>query len=82
MKKFFTFCHAFIFALALLANSNISYAQPCPGGPPCGGGPGPCTSPPCNPPNPPGLAPIDGGTLFLLGSGLLYGVNRLRRKEK
>ncbi len=77
MKKFFSFCRIILFVLVLISNTTVSYAQP--GG---GGGPGPCTSPPCNPPNPPGLAPIDGGTLFLLGSGLLYGVNRLRRKEK
>ncbi|MCF6278975.1 MAG: hypothetical protein L3J14_01360 [Flavobacteriaceae bacterium] len=53
----------------------VSYAQ----GP--GGGPGPCTSPPCNPPNPPGL-PIDGGAIFLLSSGLIYAINKLRRKEE
>jgi hypothetical protein len=65
-----------LIVLTFLVNSIVLYAQP--GG---GGGPGPCTNPPCNPPNPPGLAPIDGGTLFLLGSGLIYGVSRLRRKE-
>ena len=70
-----------LIVLALFVNTTVSYSQPCPGGPPCGGGPGPCTNPPCNPPNPPGLAPIDGGTLFLLGSGLIYGVSILRRKE-
>ena len=53
----------------------VSYAQ----GP--GGGPGPCTNPPCNPPNPPGL-PIDGGAIFLLSSGLIYAINKLRKKEE
>ncbi|PHR73581.1 MAG: hypothetical protein COA67_02290 [Lutibacter sp.] len=74
MKNVFSFCHAVVFVLALLVNTNVCYSQP-------GGGPGPCTTPPCNPPNPPGL-PIDGGAIFLLSSGLLYGVNRLRRKEE
>ena len=80
MKNFFSFCHAILFVLVLLANTNIGYAQPGNGN---GGPPGGCPGgPPCTPPIPPGLAPIDGGTLFLLGSGLLYGVKRLRRKEE
>ncbi len=59
----------------------ICYAQPGRGR---GRGSGrACTSPPCSVTGPRGLeAPIDGGTLFLLGSGLLYAVNRLRRKEE
>jgi len=44
-------------------------------------GPGPCMNPPCNPPNPPGLAPIDGGLVFLIASGLILGVRNLRKKE-
>jgi hypothetical protein len=38
-------------------------------------GPGPPIPPP------PGLAPIDGGILLLLTSGLIYGVSKLRDKS-
>ncbi len=55
----------------ILFTSTSNFAQ----------GPGPCMTPPCSPPNPPGLAPIDGGVVFLLLSGLLLGVNSLRKKE-
>jgi hypothetical protein len=74
MKKIVSYC--FILAFALLLTSGVDvYAQ----GP--GGGPGPCTSPPCIPPNPPGLVPIDGGILFLLVSGITLGVVSLKRKQ-
>ncbi|MEE9408413.1 MAG: hypothetical protein V3V28_10105 [Polaribacter sp.] len=33
--------------------------------------------PPAGPPDPPGL-PVDGGILFLLISGLVYGVKKIR----
>jgi len=36
--------------------------------------------PPIPPPPPPGL-PIDGGVLFLLLSGLVYGVRKIRSKN-
>ena len=75
MKKIASYCFATVFVL-LFALGADGYAQ----GPPGGGGPGPCTTPPCNPPNPPGLAPIDGGVLFLLLSGLTLGVSSLRRE--
>ena len=42
-------------------------------------GPGPCPNPPCDPPNPVGL-PIDGGLIFLLIAGLLFGVRKLRQR--
>lgn len=71
MKKFFSSLSILLFTLCLLASAE-TFGQP-------GGGPGPCTIPPCNPPNPPGLVPIDGGILLLLTSGLVYGVNKLRK---
>lgn len=76
MKKIVSYCIATVFTFVLLTSED-GLAQ----GPPGGGGPGPCTNPPCNPPNPPGLAPIDGGVVFLLVSGLLLGVSKLRKKE-
>ena len=75
MKKVFTYCIAMVFVLLLTLGTDC-YAQ----GPP-GGGPGPCTTPPCGPPIPPGLAPIDGGVVFLLASGLLLGFVSLRRSK-
>ena len=45
-----------------------------------GGGPGP-GGPGSGPPNPVGL-PIDGGAIFLLSSGLIYAINKLRKKEE
>lgn len=81
MKKIVTYCFAAVFALILLS-SPAALSQGQGNGPPGGNGPGPCTSPPCNPPNPPGLAPIDGGVVFLLISGILLGVYSLRKKEK
>ena len=76
MKKITSYCIATVFVMFLTLGAD-GYAQ----GPPGGGGPGPCTNPPCRPPNPPGLAPIDGGVLFLLVSGLALGVSSLRRKQ-
>lgn len=35
-----------------------------------------------DPPQPPGLAPIDGGVVFLLVSGLVLGVNNLRKRKE
>ena len=65
--------------IVLLLSGAAMFAQ----GPPGGGGPGPCIGgPPCNPPNPPGLAPIDDGVVFLLASGLILGVVSLKRKKK
>ena len=78
MKKIIPYCIATVFALLLMTSTSV-FAQ----GPPGGGGPGPCTGgPPCKPPNPPGLAPIDGGIVFLLASGLILGVVSLKRKKK
>ena len=74
MKKIIAYRTAMVFVMMFLVSTH-SFAQ----GP--GGGPGPCTSPPCNPPNPPGLAPIDGGLVFLIASGLILGVRDLRKKE-
>ena len=34
------------------------------------------------PPHPPGLVPIDGGVVFLLVSGLVLGVNNLRKRKE
>ena len=78
MKKSISYCVTVAFYMVLLSGT-YSFAQ---GGPPGGGGPGPCTNPPCRPPNPPGLAPIDGGVIFLLDSGLVLGVTSLRKKSK
>lgn len=72
MKKITAYCFA-TFALILFM-STVGFAQP---GPPGGGGN--CNNPhiPCHPP---GLAPIDGGVVFLLISGILLGVSSLRKK--
>ncbi len=84
MKKFFSYLSVLIFVL-FLCTSMDAFAQ-CPDGsaPPCGGpggGPGPCRTPPCNPPNPPGLVPIDSGIVLLLTSGLIYGIRELRKNS-
>ncbi|MBL4642883.1 MAG: hypothetical protein JKY44_04745 [Flavobacteriaceae bacterium] len=41
---------------------------------------GQAVPPPIPPPPPPGL-PIDGGVLFLLLAGLVYGVKKIRSKN-
>lgn len=74
MKTIASYFFTTVFSLLLLTNTDL-LAQP---GPPGGGGN--CNNPhtPCHPP---GLAPIDGGVLFLLLSGLTLGVSSLRRKQ-
>ena len=67
MKK--SLIKLFLIVIFIVVN-GVAFAQ-CPGGPPCGGP---------NQPPPPGL-PVDGGILFLLASGLVYGVVKLRKKE-
>lgn len=55
--------------IVLFTITSLTYSQ----------GPGPCPNPPCGPPNPVGL-PIDGGILFLLSTGLVYAISKLRNK--
>jgi hypothetical protein len=78
MEKINVYFLALVFIMLFTLNADL-----CAQGPPGGGGPGPCTNPPCNnPPLPPGLAPIDGGAVFLLISGITLGVISLRKKQE
>lgn len=55
--------------LALMVISVLAFAQI-----------GPPPAPPPPPPGPPGM-PIDGGVILLLSGGLIYGANKLYKKE-
>ena len=72
MKKINSYYVYIVFALFLLINTN-AVSQPGNGN----GNPPPWAGPP-----PPKGTPIDGGVVFLLVSGLLLGVSKLRKKDE